>query len=104
MSNGEGQMKLVLIAYNISIDEEVMETLARCGIENYTKWSRVLGRGSSSGAHLDSHIWPGANSVLAVGLEEDNKADELLARLRKLKEQFKKEGVKAFVLPLLEIV
>ncbi len=96
-------MQLVIIAYNITIGEEVMETLSMCGIENYTKWSRVLGKGSSSGAHLDTHIWPGANSVLAIGLEDD-KAAELMTELKKMKVRFKKEGIKTFVLPLLEVL
>ena len=70
-------MKMVMISYNSAIDSEVMETLKRCGIENYTKWVRVQGRGMTSGSHFGSEIWPGENSVIFSAVE-DKKTEDLL--------------------------
>jgi nitrogen regulatory protein PII len=92
-------MKMILIAYNQALDDEVMEALEGCCLENYTKWTGVLGKGSSSGPHLATHVWPKANNVLAVAAD-DSSVDPLLEQIRKLRAELGHEGVKAFVLPL----
>lgn len=96
-------MKIVLIVYNRAIDEEVMEVLEEIGIESYTKWDRVLGRGRASGPHLDSDIWPGVNYMITIACQDEMK-DRIITRVVKLKENLAKEGIKAFVLPLEEMV
>ncbi len=95
-------MKMILISYNVAIDEEVMEALKEVGISGYTKLPKVLGDGKTSGPRLDSHIWPGANSLLALAVEDDEK-DQILAQVMKLRQKLGKEGIKAFVLPLEEV-
>lgn len=99
MSNG---VKIILISYNVAIDEEVMEALKKMGISGYTKLPKVLGDGKTSGPRLDSHIWPGANSLLFLAVDDDKK-DQILAQVRKMRQRLGKEGIKAFVLPLEEI-
>lgn len=98
-------MKMVFIVYNAAIEEEMMEALQEIGVENYTKWDRVLGKGKTSGTHLDTDVWPGVNSMLAIAVE-DEKKDKIMARVRELKakESLRKEGIVAFVLPLEEMI
>lgn len=95
-------MKLVFLVYNAAIDEDVMEALESLGIEEYTKWPRLTGKGKSSGPHLDSATWPGVNSALLIATDND-KALSLLKEVRSLKEKLTHEGIKAFLLPLEEI-
>jgi len=76
-----------------------MKALEECCLENYTKWTGVLGKGSASGPHLDTHVWPKANNVLAVAAD-DSSVEPLLERIKKLRAQLGAEGVKAFVLPI----
>ncbi len=96
-------MKMLLIIYNVAIGDEVMEFLKKEGISSYTCWEPVTGKGKASGPHLDSHIWPASNSVLMIAAE-DEKKDQVIAGIKKFKNKFIKEGVKAFVLPVDEIV
>jgi len=95
-------VKLVLVTYNEAIDVEVMDALQSCGIEHFTKWQRVLGKGEASEPHLDSNVWPGLNNVLAV-VCEDNLAKKLLSSVRELRKTLSKEGIKAFLLPIEEV-
>ena len=92
-------MKMVLIACNEAVDEEVMELIAEAGAENYTKWTRVLGKGATSGPHLGSHVWPKLNNVVASAVD-DAVAEKIVAGIRELRTTLGAEGVKAFVLPL----
>jgi nitrogen regulatory protein PII len=89
-------MNLVMICYNDAIDDEVIEILEQAGVKGYTKWTKVLGRGQTSGPHLLSHVWPKANNALFTVLPEKN-ADEIFGRIRKLKTEVAEEGLKAFM-------
>lgn len=92
-------MKIILVAYNQGLDDRVMGALQECCLENYTKWTGVLGKGSSSGPHLATHVWPKANNVLAVAVE-DAAVKPFIEQIRKLRGDLAQEGIKAFVLPL----
>jgi len=92
-------MKMILIAYNQALDEEVMSAMKDSGLESYTKWTGVLGKGSASGPHLATHVWPKANNVVAVAAE-DSSVEPLLQQIRKLRTQLGHDGIKAFVLPI----
>lgn len=92
-------MKLILITYNEAVDEEVMELLDDNSVEGYTKWTKILGKGKSSGPHLLTHVWPKANNVLAACVD-DGPAAGLMEGVRKLRETIGHEGVKAFQIPL----
>ena len=96
-------MKMVMIIYNEAIDEEVMSALQACCIDSFTKWQRVLGKGKLSGSHLDSSVWPGANNV-CMAVVEDSKTGVILTQVKTLRKTLGKEGIKAFVLPVEEIV
>ena len=96
-------MKLVIICYNVAIHEEALEILKEVGIQSYTKFEKVQGVGKLSGPHLGTHIWPAINSVMIIALE-DEKKDKLIERIKELRKKLGKEGVKAFVLPVEEIV
>jgi len=89
-------MKIVLICYNEAIDDEVIELLDSAKAQGYTKWTKVLGKGTSSGPHLLSHIWPKANNVIATVLAKDA-ADKVFKNVRKMRKEYGSEGIKAFM-------
>ena len=89
-------MKFVLICYSEAIDDEVMEVLDEAQVSGYTKWTKVLGKGRTSGPHLYSHIWPNANSVIATVVPDDIAAT-MLKDIRQMREKLGSEGVKAFM-------
>jgi nitrogen regulatory protein PII len=94
---------MVMIAYNEAIDAEVTEVLENCGVKNYTKIIGAFGRGETSGVHLGNDIWPGRNNLLYIACPDDE-AKKLVACVRALRKELGKEGIKAFVLPIEEII
>lgn len=92
-------MKFIFIMYNSALEEEVTEMLSEAGLENHTKWTHVLGKGTSGGPRLDSHIWPGFNNVVAVAAQ-DLQSQTLISKLQRFKESLNEGGIKAMVLPL----
>jgi hypothetical protein len=95
-------MKMVMIAYNQVMDDEVMEVLKGCAMQHYTKASDLHGKGAASGIHLGNDIWPGLNNMLYIACPDDD-ALKILSCVRSLRREYGHEGIKAFVLPLEEM-
>ena len=92
-------MKAVVIVYYEALDEELGELLEANGVMNYTKWTKVQGRGSGSGAHTLTNVWPKGNNVLFCAMEDDV-ATSLFPILAELRTKYRSEGVKVFQLPV----
>lgn len=97
-------MNMIMIVYNEAVEEEIVEILEGLGIDSYTKWQRVLGRGERSTPHMDTHIWPGTNAVLGIVLEDEDKTRHLTDRIKKLDEQVGDKGLFALMWPVNRIV
>jgi nitrogen regulatory protein PII len=95
-------MKMVMIVYNEALDDEVMEVLGNCSLQNYTKLTGVFGKGNTSGTHLGNDIWLGRNNLLYIACAE-TQAQQILSCVRELRKTLGREGLKAFVLPLEEL-
>lgn len=96
-------MKMVIIAYNEAVDEEVLEALAACcQMVEFTKWTKVLGQGQHSEPHLMTHIWPKANNVLMTCVD-DARARKIMERVRALRKTMAAQGIKAFLLPVEDV-
>jgi hypothetical protein len=93
---------MVLIAYDRAVDEELMEVIVGLDIEYYTKWKDALGVGRHD-PHLGDDVWPGLNNVVMTVVDEDMKS-RLVGRLRELQARFASVGLRAFVVPVLEMV
>ena len=96
-------MKMVFIAYCKAVDYEVMEAIKEAGIKGYTKFAEVIGEGDETQPRLGTQCWPGKNNflVIAVGDEE---LDPLILAVKEMKRRHPKGGIKAFVMPLEEMV
>lgn len=95
-------MKAVLIVHNVAIDAEVNDLLKSAGIECYTKFADVLGRGRLSEPHLNTEIWPGVNCGTLVVVEDD-KARAAMDAVRRMRQTYGSEGLKAFLWEIQDI-
>jgi len=92
-------MKAIIIAYYEAMDDEVIALLEKSGVVNYTKWTKVLGKGSGSGAHMLTNVWPKGNNVLLC-VVEDEIAPSLLEKFKILRQKYRAEGLKVFQFPI----
>jgi nitrogen regulatory protein PII len=100
-------MKLVLIVFNFIYDEAVRAMIEQLKIPGFTEIERVVGTGES-GKRLDTHIFPGHDTMLLTVLPEEQVAP-LLAEITRFKrglaERAKRPGgIKVFVLPVEQMV
>lgn len=97
-------MKAIFVSYDQAHQESVIAALSSSLQRGFTCWEQVQGRGSRDGEpHYGSHAWPGMNSaVLAVC--EDDRVPQILERLKKIDADKPMLGLRAFVLPVEQVL
>lgn len=93
-------MKLLFITYDADLDDDVMEMLDSLGVNGFTKWDKVLGKGKNSEPKLDTSVWPGFNCAVAVVISDDDQ-ERILEELRKFSLRLDGKGFRVFALPVL---
>ncbi len=93
---------MIFIVYNRAIDEEMKDLLNDLNIKYYTRWVDVTGVGTK-GPNFGDHVWPGLNNVVMVVVDESLK-EQIADALNKLRERFPAVGLKAFVIPDVEMI
>lgn len=96
-------MKMVFIVYSQAADYDVLAAIKQTGVRGYTKMEKACGEGVDTEPKLHTHTWPGENSVLFLALEEDE-IPGVVEAVRTLKTEHPRSGVKAFILPMEEII
>ena len=92
----------VFVIYDRAIDEEVLAALQECGIASYTRWHNATGVGTT-GPHQGDQVWPALNNVLMAVTDTQSQARTLEA-LRVLREDFPYTGLRALVVPVLDMI
>ena len=93
---------MIFIVYNRAIDEEMRDLLQGLSISYFTRWVDVTGVGTK-GPNFGDHVWPGLNNVIMIIIEGEVK-DAFSSEINKLRKRFPAVGLKAFVLPVLDIL
>jgi len=94
--------KLIRIAYDSALDEYIQKLIEKEKIEKYFKIPEVEAKWTESIKHLNSHIWPGMDSIVVLILETA-KAEEFCSCLRKLKQETE-INFNAIVIPIEEMI
>ncbi len=92
----------VFVIYDRAIDEEVLSALQECGVQSYTRWHNATGVGST-GPHQGDTVWPALNNVLMAVIQPQEQ-ERVMGRLRSLREDYPYTGLRALVVPVLDMV
>ena len=77
--------------------EKVEYLFDKLNIRGFTRWTDLTGRGSVDGPpHMNTHTWPEQNTARLAVMEEDA-IPALLKGVKKLDEENKDVGIRAFV-------
>lgn len=97
-------MKMVFVAYSQAADYDVVTGFKKAGIKGYTKLEKASGEGCETEPKLHTHTWPGENNVIFIAVDNDSAMPDLITEIRRLKAEHPRAGLKAFILPMEEIV
>ena len=97
-------MKAIMIIYNQAHTEKVEYLLDKFGINGYTLWENVQGRGTNTGVpHLGTHAWPEINKSILV-VVDDEIVETILVNVKKINSINEEVGIRAFVWDILKTV
>jgi len=94
-------MKMFLLVYCEAADEDVIAAIKEAGIHGYTKMVEARGEGTETEPKLGTHCWPGKNNVLIMAVA-DEEVTRINERVRLLREDHPRAGVRSFLLPMEE--
>ena len=89
-------MKAVFIVYNQAQTEKVEYLFEKLKIRGFTRWTDLTGRGSVDGPpHMKTHTWPEQNTA-RLAVVEDDMVESILDGVKRLDEENKDVGIRAF--------
>ncbi len=90
-------MKAVFIVYNQAHTEKVEYLFEKLNLRGFTRWTDLTGRGSVDGPpHMNTHTWPEQNTA-RLAVMEDDMIEAVLDAVRRIDEENKDVGIRAFV-------
>ncbi|BBB31947.1 conserved hypothetical protein [Thermotomaculum hydrothermale] len=96
--------KVMLLAFfNNILDEEVNKVLKSLNVNGFSIIENVKGKGNTSGYHLGDNVFPDLNNTLII-VDSQKNIERIKSKLVDLKEKYKEEGIKIFILPVLESI
>ena len=99
-------MKFVFIVYHDVLDDRISNILSEIGIDYYTEWEEVKGKGHFTDAHLGTRPFPGYNCVRMIAFEEESKLQKLIEILEQFNKEIerKDDQIRLFQLPLEKVI
>jgi len=99
-------MKIAFVIQNDIFIPRVMELLNKVGIDYYTRWEQVKGKGHDTDPHLGTRSFPGTNAVLMIAFEDESKLEKLILEIIEANKGITcpADRIRLFQLPLERIV
>ncbi|NUN10276.1 MAG: hypothetical protein HUU54_13970 [Ignavibacteriaceae bacterium] len=99
-------MKLAFLVYHDILDTRVSKMLETCGVDFYTKWEQVTGKGHQTDPHLGTRVYPGYNSVRMIAFAQDKMLEGLIEKIKVINLDVHRDDdkIRLFVMPLERII
>jgi len=99
-------MKMAFIVYRDTIEDRISAILQHAGVDFYTEWENVKGKGHMTMPHLGSRTYPGSNNVRMIAFEDECQLDEVAVLLKEMNKgiTMKDDLARMFQIPLEKIL
>ena len=99
-------MKMAFVVCNEVYTSRVMEMLEHLGIDYYTRWEQVKGKGHGTEAHLGTRSFPGINTMLMIGFTDQPALEQLIGKITETNRDIARpdDRIRLFQVPLERIV
>ena len=99
-------MKLAFIVHTEYFTEQIMELLDATGIDYFTRWDKVIGKGRGTEPHLGTGGHASTNCVLMIGFESDEPLERLVAGIKRANTVIKRtdDKIRLFQVPLERLI
>jgi hypothetical protein len=70
-------MKIVILIFTEVYESRVMEMLTTLGVDSYTCWEHVKGKGPGTEPHLGTRSFPSIDAVMMLAIPEESLLEKL---------------------------
>ena len=91
-------MKIAFTVCNDVYAPRLMDVLGKLGIDYYTRWDQVTGKGHGTDPHLGTRSFPGHNAVLMIAIREEDVLEKLIRDIEEANAAGLKNGDKVVIL------
>lgn len=99
-------MKAAFLIYHDILEDRVDDLFKGNGIDYYTEWEEVKGKGKKTDAHLGTRTFPGYNNVRLIAFDDDEMLVKLISGIKELNKDAVRgdDKVRLFQIPLENII
>ena len=99
-------MKMAFVVYYEHVDAQVMNILKSLGIDYYTRWENLKGKGRGTEPHIGVGTYTRMNFALMIAFEDEAPLATLIAAITAANEKARRpdERIRLFQMPLDRIV
>lgn len=99
-------MKIAFIVYREVIEDRISAILEKAGVDFYTEWENVKGKGHATMPHLGTRTYPGYNNVRMIAFEDERQLETVTDMIRQMNAgiTMKDDLARLFQIPLERIV
>jgi hypothetical protein len=99
-------MKMTFIVYYEHVDAQVMGMLKTLGIDYYTRWENLKGKGHGTEPHIGEGTYQRMNFALMIAFEDEAPLAALIDAITAANEKARRadERIRLFQVPLERIV
>jgi hypothetical protein len=99
-------MKITFLVCTEVFAPRVLELMETCGIDYYTRWEQVKGKGHGTEPHLGTRSFPSMNAMFMVAFQEEESLERLIREVNVANGQIKRadDRIRLFQVPLERIV
>jgi hypothetical protein len=99
-------MKMAFLVHCEWQTSKVMELLAACGIDYYTRWDKAQGKGHGTEPHLGTGSFGSTNSVFMIAFEDEAPLEKLVRTIVEANTEIRRpaDRIRLFQMPLERIV
>jgi hypothetical protein len=97
---------MAFVVCNEVYTARVMEILEKIGIDYYTRWEQVKGKGHGTEAHLGTRSFPGVNTMLMIAFTDQPALETLIENINETNKGIARpdDRIRLFQVPLERIV
>jgi len=99
-------MKIVFLVCSEVYESRLMDILKQVGIDYFTCWERVKGKGHDTEPHLGTRSFPSMNAVLMIAIPEEAILEKLIQKIETANSEIIRadDHIRIFQVPLERII
>ncbi len=95
-------MKMAFVVYRDVLDDRIDSLLQKAGVDFYTEWENVKGKGHETTPHLGTRTFPGFNCVRMIAFQNEEQLELVISLVKELNSEIKNKDdyARLFQIPL----